>query len=341
MDILLSSGLAGMATFLCIFLLRPIAGRLGLVDRPGGRKIHETEIPLIGGIAMFFGFTFALLSLPISMSSYRGMFAGAGLLLLIGVLDDLHELSSKLRLFGQFLAAFIMIFWGHEEVRFLGNLFSFGNITTGYWAFPLTAVVVVAFINAMNMIDGQDGLAGGVAFFQVLLLLIVSLHLEHFADARMLILLAVALAIFLSFNLRTPWRKSASVFMGDAGSTTIAFLIAWFAVELAQANVSEVSPLTIVWILAFPLFDLINVMLSRIMQGQSPFRAGRDHIHHDLHLRGVDGTLSTLILTLFSLFLGVLGVCLNLVGLVEAWQLIILILVLVIYLAAVRIVRNK
>ena len=104
--------IAALSTLFCIFLLRPLAYRIGLVDRPGGRKKHVYHTPLIGGIAMFFGFCFSLLTLDISLQPYRGLIAGSSVLILMGVVDDFKSLSSKLRLLGQFLAATFLIAWG-------------------------------------------------------------------------------------------------------------------------------------------------------------------------------------------------------------------------------------
>ena len=108
MEIVKSSIVAFAATLFCIWLLRPLAFRIGFVDRPGGRKHHANAVPLIGGIAMFFGFCFSLLTLHVSLQAYRGLFAGSALLVLMGVVDDFKELGSKLRLVGQLLAALFL-----------------------------------------------------------------------------------------------------------------------------------------------------------------------------------------------------------------------------------------
>src|SRR3990167_1902763 len=160
-----------IASLFCLWLLRPLSVRLGLVDRPSGRKLHAKEVPLIGGIAMFFGFCFALLAMGVSLQPYRGMFAGSSILVMMGVVDDFRDLSSKLRLWGQFVAALLLVIWGHVLLANWGDLFFLGEMSLGLWAIPVTVFLVVANINAMNMVDGQDGLAGGVALGQALLLL--------------------------------------------------------------------------------------------------------------------------------------------------------------------------
>lgn len=341
MEIIKSSFIAFIATLFCIWLLNPLAIRIGLVDRPGGRKLHNSEIPLIGGIAMFFGFCFALLTLHISLQAYRGLLGGSAILVMMGVIDDFNELGSKLRLIGQLFASLLLIIWGNGLILNLGNLLFLGDIKLGEWGFPLTIIAVMAFINAMNMIDGQDGLAGGVALGQVILLLFLSFYLHQHIDCLFLIILAVLLIVFLAFNLRLPVRPHALIFMGDAGSTFIAYLVAWFAINLSQTNITIIKPITILWILAFPLFDLISVSVYRIRRKQSPLVASRDHIHHILHLRGYNASISTLLLILFSVLLGMFGISMNLLELAEGWQFIAMLLALAGYLYFVRIARDK
>jgi len=340
MDILKSSIVAMLATLFCIWLLRPLAHRIGFVDRPGGRKVHEDNTPLIGGIAMFFGFCFALLSLHVSLESYRGMIAGSSLLILMGVVDDFKELDSKLRLLGQLFATLFLIAWGDQLISNLGNIFFLGDLHIGLWAFPVTVISVMGYLNAMNMVDGQDGLAGGLALTQSLLLLVLAIHLNRYSDLRMLIILSVLLTVFLAFNMRFPWRRKASVFMGDSGITFVAFLISWFAIELSQLNVHLLKPVTILWIVAFPIFDLIAVSVFRIRQGKPILQASRDHFHHILHVAGVNVQISTFLLCLLSFVLGAIGIGLNYWNVSEGWQFISIIIALILYLTLVKLVRD-
>ncbi len=340
MDILKSSIVAMLATLFCIWLLKPLAHHIGFVDRPGGRKVHEQNTPLIGGVAMFFGFCFALLSLHVSLESYRGMLAGSSLLILMGVVDDFKELDSKLRLLGQLLATVFLIAWGHQLISNLGNIFFLGDLHLGLWAFPITVISVMGYLNAMNMLDGQDGLAGSVALTQSILLLVLAIYLHRYSDLRMLIILAVLLIVFLAFNMRFPWRRKASVFMGDSGVTFVAFLMAWFAIELSQVNTHVVKPVTVLWVLAFPLFDLIAVSIYRVRQGKSILRASRDHFHHVLHVSGMKVQISTFLLCLLSLLLGGIGIALNYWGVSEGWQFIAILIALTAYLTLVKLVRG-
>ncbi len=338
-DFITSSIIAVIACLFCIRLLRPLAIRIGFVDRPTERKRHDHNTPLVGGIAIFFGFCFSLLMLHTSLQPYRGMLAGISILILMGVVDDFRDLSSKLRLMGQVLAALMLAAWGSVLLKHLGHLFFTGNLQLGMWALPATVFLVVANLNAMNMIDGQDGLAGGVAVGQAALLLWLACRLNMAAEQKLLVILIMLLLVFLNYNMRFPWHKRASVFLGDSGSTFIAFLLAWFAIDISQHNIHIVSPIMVLWIMAFPLFDMLNVTLHRVMAGKSIFKASRDHFHHILHLAGIRTATSTYLLCAFSIGLGLIGFLLACYQVSDGCQFIIFIAALASYLGGVELIR--
>ena len=340
MELLKSSIIASLTSLFCIWLLRPLAVYIGFVDRPNSRKWHEEEVPLVGGVALFFSFCFALLTLSTSLLPYRGMLAGSSILILIGVVDDFGDLSSKLRLCGQLFAALFVVIWGNVIPANLGDLFFLGNLKIGLWAIPVTVLIVLANINAMNMIDGQDGLVGSVALGQSLLLLFLSDKLNVTSDFRLLFILIVLLIVFLGFNMRLPWRKHAVIFMGDSGSTFIAFLLAWFAIDLSQQNSALVKLMTVLWIMAFPIFDLINVIILRLRQRKPIFMASRDHFHHMLHVAGINTALSTLLLSSLSFLFGLFGFGLNYFMISNAWQFIFWIMALMLYICIVEWTRK-
>lgn len=272
---------------------------------------------------------------------YRGLLAGASLLVLMGVLDDFHNISSRLRLVGHLLASLFLVIWSGVLLAHLGNFLFIGDFNPGLWALPLTVLVIMANINAMNMIDGQDGLAGGIALGQCILLGYLGYQFNNVSDLQLLIIIGILVMVFLSFNMRLPWRKTAAIFLGDAGSTLLAFLLVWFAIRVSQTDLVNLKPIVVLWIMSFPLFDLLNVVLYRASRGQSVLRAGRDHVHHVLHIAGVDASLSTLLLVFFSISLGLLGLMLNYLKVAEAWQFLIWLLILTGYLLGVQISRNR
>jgi len=328
---LVSACVGIFTTLFCIQLLKPVAVHIGLVDIPGGRKKHANAVPLIGGIAVFLGFSFALLSFNVSLSDYRGLLAGSAILILIGVMDDFKELTPRVRLVGQCLATLLLIAWGHISLDHLGNLFFFGNLNLGIgvWSYLLTIFIVLGFINAINMIDGHDGLAGLIVLGEALMLSYYNFMFHQMEDASLLLFFAAVLGAFLIFNMPVPWRKRASIFFGDAGSTFSGFVIAWFALYLSQLFLSQINPIkgfnlvTVLWVLAYPLYDLCTVLLHRLMTGKSAFAGSRDHLHYLLFDRGVKLSVVTFLLFMLSLAFGLFGFFLANEHIREFWQLLV------------------
>lgn len=275
----LSYPLAFVATVVLLYVLKRLAPRIDLVDYPGGHRWHETATPLVGGLAMFLGFLFGVLTLDIPLAPLRSFFAAAALLIVVGVLDDLHELSSNLRFVPQVAAALLMVYWGGVSLHDLGALTFGAPVYLGRWAVPITVFAGVGVINALNMSDGMDGQAGGLTVVALAALALVAANAGNVPDAQLLILLAVLVAAFLLFNLRLL-RARALVFMGDAGSMFLGFALAWFLIKLSQGEQRAMTPVTALWLLALPLFDTVGIMLRRILQRRSPFLADREHFHH-------------------------------------------------------------
>lgn len=328
LSLLFSIIAGGFVTAICIRLLTPVALRIGLIDTPGGRKKHGQPVPLIGGIAIFMGFCFSLLSLNISLHNFRGLLAGSGILLLIGIMDDFHELTPRIRLIGQCMAAFFLMELGHLSVLHLGNLFFLGGVDLNWFAFPLTMILVLGFINAVNMIDGNDGLAGMIILGQAIFFILLSIQYHQVNNICLLILFCVTLCVFLRFNFPFLSQKRASIFLGDAGSTVMGFVIAWFSVQLSQVIALQTSsmpayrPITVLWILAYPLFDLLAVIGHRLQAKKSPLSAGRDHLHHLLFDYGFSRVSITLLLFGLSMGLGAMGFLFAFLSITESWQFI-------------------
>ena len=267
---------------LLILSFRPLAKKIGLVDAPGGRKWHGDKTPLVGGIAMFGAFVITIIVDNLYFPELKGLLGGASLLVVLGILDDFHELSAWPRIIGQILAAVIMYFLGGKSIESLGTLLGASNITLGPLAFPFTVFATVGVINAFNMIDGVDGLAGGLSLISLLFFSLLAGLSGHRMDLMILGILGAAVIAFLLFNLRFPGRPFAMIFMGDAGSMFLGFTLCWFAVGLSQGDHRAMAPVTALWILAVPLFDTLSVMIRRLVNGQSPFAADRGHLHHVL-----------------------------------------------------------
>lgn len=279
---LLPFAIAFGVTLGMIWFLVPLARRIGLVDHPNARKHHEGRVPLVGGMAMFCAFAFAVLALGgQSLVPQRAMLAGALVLVIAGVLDDFRELSARSRLAAQLVSAGLMVLWGGVVLRVLGEVFLPGDVLgTSWFAVPVTIFAVVGGINALNWSDGLDGLAGGLA----LVALGPAAYLAWTGGAHELLpfvgITASCVLAFWLLNMRFPWQKRARVFMGDAGSMFVGFLICWFLADLSQAPRQAMTPVTALYLFAIPLMDTVFVMARRWRNGLSPMAADRMHLHH-------------------------------------------------------------
>ncbi len=237
------------------------------------------------------------------LNEFYALFAGLLILVLVGLLDDWNSLSVRSRFVAQIFAALLMTSWGGVIVEDLGNLFGGGSIHLQNWAIPFTVFSVIGIINALNMIDGADGLAGGVSLVALGLFGSVALIVGMVLHATLIFTLAGAVLGFLMFNMRSPWRKQASIFMGGAGSMMLGFALVWFAVDLSRI----ITPIAVVWIFAIPLMDTVSCMLRRTLKGRSPFSADREHLHHVIMRAGLSVSGTVWLIMLISFLLGLIG----------------------------------
>lgn len=304
MNLIISCAAGFVVTAFLLWFLRPLAGRIGLVDVPDARKHHDVNTPLIGGLAMFVGFTFAVLTLDVSLSQYRGLFLGLLVLIVVGVLDDMHDLSSYAKFLAQITAAVFMVSWGGVSLHSLGWITPSGALVElGAWTVPFTIFSTVGVINALNMVDGMDGLAGSLAFIGLMALGIMAYDAGNTGPAYILFIVAATVLAFLSFNLRLFGRSRALIFMGDSGSMFLGFILSWYVIDFSAPQMRTIAPVTALWILAIPLFDAVYLLLRRVLSGRSPFAADRYHLHHLLLARGlsVNQTLSLIIVLALSM----------------------------------------
>ena len=307
---------AFFVTSACLWALRPLALNAGLVDRPGGHKIHDGEIPLIGGIAMYLGMLAALL-LSRSFPAWQVFLISSGLLLVIGAVDDFRELRVTVRMVAQLVAGLIMAIGADNILVSLGDLFGAGNVELGAFAIPFTLLCVIGVINAMNMSDGMDGLAGSLALIAILLIMAM-VALSGGASFRALIVFPAVLVPFLIVNL-CGGRSCGRAFMGDAGSTFLGFALAWVLIAYSQGDDAVYRPVTALWFMAVPIIDTVSLMIRRVLKGRSPFLPDRQHFHHVLIAAGL-GTRQTLaVVVVLALLLGGLGIAGELAGVPE-WQ---------------------
>lgn len=317
---LLIIGLAAFAiTLLVLWILGPVSRHIGLIDHPGGRKEHDAPTPLIGGIAMAIAFASALLWMGDPNPTRWILIASALLLLTIGVLDDLRELSTWARLGAQVSAALIMTLGAGVILRDLGYLTSVDQpLVLGILGVPLSIFATVGVINAVNMSDGVDGLAGSLVLVSVAALCLLSWAAGRWESLSVLFALAGVLLAFLLFNLRPGGR--ALVFMGDAGSMFLGFVLAWLLVKLSQGPERAFAPVIALWIFALPLIDTVSMMLRRILLGRSPFLADREHFHHVLMAAGFTQKQTLAVMVLLASAAAAIGLAGHFLGVPEHWM---------------------
>lgn len=292
--------------FLSLALVRP-ARRFGLLDHPTGRKAHEQVTPLVGGLAIFLAF--------VGLNALAGGVPGQSLSLLaamvvtvvIGVLDDAHEIGYRSKFFAQISAALLLVSGTAVHMTHFGNLLGLGEIELGKWTVLVTVVSIIGVMNATNMIDGADGLAGSVLLAPMLAFALVAASAGDSRVAFELLLLASVTAGFLCFNLRTRWLPRAVVFLGDAGGLVLGLLLAWYSMVLSGRPGAPLHPIAAVWIMAVPLLDMGSVMLLRMSQRKSPFFGDRQHMHYLLLDGGYSVNQMVALLTTASAGLGLVA----------------------------------
>lgn len=295
---------AAGVTWLVQWLLHPLAPRLNLLDYPKGRKDHAHPTPITGGLAMLAGVLTLWVSALLPMDRTVLAFMSAStLLVVVGLLDDLHDLSWKLRIPAQVVAALIMVYVGGVQVEQIGQVFGLAEWSLGALSVPFTVFATVGLINAINMIDGADGLAGMLVLVALLMLTGAAMYSGNELVANRSLLLSGVVAAFLTFNLRFPWRPKAKIFMGNAGSAFLGFVIAWLAFRLTQSPSHPVNPVIALWFVMIPVMDCLVLMLRRIRTRKSPFIADRNHMHHLMRDAGFGPTRSALVLA------GITGIC--------------------------------
>ncbi|WP_353250681.1 MraY family glycosyltransferase [Salinisphaera sp. T31B1] len=267
-------------------LLRPVCVYFGHVDRPGGRKRHGFETPLSGGLAISLSIL-ALGALVLPASQFTGFAFGLLVLLVLGAMDDRKHVPASFRLALQTIAVAVgMYFIGGVALDDLGAITGGANVRLEQFSLLFTVFAAVGVINAVNMIDGMDGLAGGFAALVVAVLLVMAAGTSA-VNIVLLCLTFGSVLGFLLFNMRTPWQRQARIFLGDAGSLVLGYILVWFAIQASQGSTSIIRPITAVWLFGLPLVDTGYLMASRMMRGASPLAADRYHFHHLLQRSGL------------------------------------------------------
>jgi len=301
--------LALVVTVLFMFTLRPVAVEVGLVDVPGGRKRHDARVPLIGGVAMAVGLGFGS-SLVGAPAFWNSVLLSIYLLVAVGTIDDRYELPPSVRLIAQSCAAMLVVFGAEISVTHLGAPLFF-DLPLGPASIVFSILFIVTVISAFNVIDGLDGLAGGLAFIAIAACAAVS------PGSDLLILNVLVLAVitgFLIFNLPLPFNRPVRVFMGDAGSTSLGIAVAALGIALCQAPETRFAPVTGLWLIAVPIYDLFSAIVRRLLAGRSVFEPDHHHLHHVLIEQNFSHRSALALMLGIALLLALIGLAGHLAG---------------------------
>ncbi len=301
-----SSMVAFVVTVAFMLALHPLAVQIGLVDRPGGRKRHNGNIPIIGGLAMFAGMAIGTFLLGLPPTAFLSAFVAGLLLIIVGAIDDGISLPPAARIVTQIAVVLIMIYGANLQLADIGDPFGTGIISMGRFTVIFTLLVSLTMINAYNLVDGIDGLAGSLAVVALLAVAVVAGTNSMFGAAAVTV--AASVVGFLLFNLPVSWNREFRSFMGDAGSTLLGFSIVWLTLGIAQGAEQVISPVHCLWFAALPIFDCLTCFVRRCLKGKSPFTPGRDHFHHTLKRGGFSAVQKLGVLTGLQVIYAAVGV---------------------------------
>ena len=284
---------AFVASILLTPLVRKLAFRIGAVDRPNYRKVHASIMPRIGGLAILGGFLIGYLILRPSDEHATGILIGALIIIVVGFLDDMLEITAKAKIVGQLTAAMIVVTWGGLQIEFINLPFG-GVIEFGFLSIPVTIIWIIGITNAINLLDGLDGLAAGVSSIALISLSVMALLMgDMFVVATTAILAASSLG-FLIYNF-----YPAKIFMGDTGSLFLGFMISVLAL-MGFKNVTFISLVIPVIILGVPISDTFFTIVRRIRMKQPIMEPDKSHLHHSLLRAGFSHRQSVLIIYGFA-----------------------------------------
>ena len=298
---------AFLVTTSMLFVLRPLAVAIGLVDTPSGHKRHTGDVPVIGGIAIFIGVLLAALTGPEINRNAAVMLSMAALMCMVGVVDDRFDLKPWVRLLAHLSAAVVLVLGTNYSVEGFGRIFGFVEFELGPLSVPFTVIACVALVNACNMLDGMDGLAGGTSLVAFGALSVVAVQNGLSGSALIACSMVGALSGFLLFNLPSRANRPIRTFMGDAGSTVLGFTLAAVSLILVQPEKAGMAPAYVLWFVPIPIFELFSSTIRRVSNGHSPLYADNGHFHHRLLAAGFSVRLIFFLYFVVSVVCATLG----------------------------------
>lgn len=285
-----------------------LAPSLGLIDRPGGRKTHLFATPVIGGFATYLTLLMAIALHQDLGSEVAKITIWAGLIIVIGILDDIKNVPWYLRICVQILAVSGAMASTDIHVKSIGTYPIVGHLELGSFGYVFTGFAIICITNALNLIDGIDGLCASIILVPVSFLLAIIYFSTGGINFYLLILL-ISILIFLVFNLSS--NQKLKIFLGDAGSTTLGFILSLIVISTAQIDSLSLNPPIALWLFFIPILDTCFVIIMRIQSRKSIFQPTKTHIHHLLMLKGYSDRSTLVIMLMLSVLSVSVGLFLN------------------------------
>jgi len=282
-------------------MVKKMAIAIGATDQPNHRKVHQKIMPRLGGLAIYLSFLIGVFLIRPDEPYTMAILAGSLVIIITGVLDDIKELSAKVKMAGQIIAALIVVVWGGVQVEFINLPFG-GQLEFGYLSIPLTILWIVGITNAINLIDGLDGLAAGVSSIALITMAGMAMIMGNgFVVIMATILLGSTLG-FLVYNFHP-----AKIFMGDTGALFLGFMIAVFSL-LGFKNITFISLIIPVIILGVPISDTFFAIIRRIVHKKPLSAPDKSHLHHCLLRSGFSHRQTVLIIYALAAMFGLAAV---------------------------------
>ncbi|MEH7179434.1 glycosyltransferase family 4 protein [Neobacillus vireti] len=282
-------------------LIKKLAVYIGATDKPNQRKVHQATMPRLGGLSIFISFIAGIFILqPINPASIA-IIIGSLIIVITGICDDIFELSAKYKLLGQLAAALTVVFLGDLQVIFINLPFG-GHLEFGYLSIPFTILWIVGITNAINLIDGLDGLAAGVSSIALVTISGMALIQGNLFVVAVGTIVLMGTLGFLFYNFHP-----ATIFMGDTGALFLGFIISVLSL-LGFKNVTFISFIIPVIILGVPISDTFFAIMRRIINNQPLSAPDKSHLHHCLLRLGYSHRQTVLMIYAMSAFFGVVAV---------------------------------
>jgi UDP-GlcNAc:undecaprenyl-phosphate GlcNAc-1-phosphate transferase len=296
-----------MTLIICFFtailltpLIKKLAFKIGATDRPNHRKVHEKIMPRLGGLAIFISFIVGILIIQPVADYHWPIIIGSFIIILTGVFDDIKEISPKVKLAGQVAAAFIVVVYGGLNVEFINLPFG-GKLDFGFMSIPFTMIWIIGITNAINLIDGLDGLAAGVSTIALFSIAGMAVILGNMYVVVVALIVAAGTIGFLLYNFHP-----AKIFMGDTGALFLGYLIGVLSL-LGFKNVTFISLIIPVIILGVPISDTFFAIIRRFVNKQPLSAPDKSHLHHCLLRSGFSHRQTVLLIYAMSAILGLVA----------------------------------